>query len=66
MTDQEAIDKINNLTTQVGKVKTEVEALILAAQNQGNVSEALATAITNAQTALQGVDDLNADAQPAP
>ena len=62
MTNQEAIDKVNALTTQVNKVRAEVQKLIDAAQNQGNVSPELEAAINSAQTALQGVDDLNEDA----
>lgn len=62
MTQAEAAVKIDGLTTKLGKVKTEVEALILAVQNNGNVTPELEASITNAQTALQGVDDLNADA----
>ncbi len=61
MTEQEAIQKINALTDQMAKVRTEVQALIDAANNQGNVSPELEAAITNAQNALQGIDDLNPD-----
>lgn len=61
MTQAEATDKINTLTTQLGKVKTEVQKLIDAVQTNGNVTPELETAILNAQTALQGVDDLNQD-----
>lgn len=64
MTQAEATQKINELTTQLGKVKAEVQKLIDAAQNQGNVSPELEAAILGAQTALQGVDDLNEDEQP--
>lgn len=66
MTNQEAIDKINAQSTQLGKIKTEVQKLVDAAQNQGNISPELESAINGLQTAIQGVDDLNADEATAP
>jgi hypothetical protein len=66
MTQEEAVQAVKDLTAQVGKVSTEVQKLIDAAQNQGNVSPELADAITAAKAALQGLDDLNADATETP
>lgn len=61
MTQQEAIAKINSQTEQLSKVRTEVQKLVDAAQNQGNISPELEEAINNLSTAIQGVDDLNPD-----
>lgn len=61
MTNQEAIDKLNAQATQLSKVRTEVQKLVDAAQNQGNVSPELEAAINGVQAAIQGVDDLNPD-----
>jgi hypothetical protein len=61
MTNQEAIDKLNAQATQLAKVRAEVQKLVDAAQNQGNVSPELEAAITNVENAIKGVDDLNPD-----
>lgn len=62
MTNQEAIDKLNAMAAQMGKVSTEVQGLIAIIQNQGNVSPEVEAGINNVQSAIQGVDDLNPDA----
>lgn len=62
MTNQEAIDKLNGIATQVAKVKEEVQKLVDAAANAGDVSPELQAAIDSVSAAVQGVDDLNPDA----
>lgn len=61
MTQQEAIDKLNGQATQLAKVRAEVQKLVDAAANAGNISPELEAAINGVSTAIQGVDDLNAD-----
>lgn len=65
MTEQEAIAKLDAQATQLAKIQTEVQALVDAVQNQGNVSPELAAAIDRVQAAIQVVDDQNPDAPPA-
>lgn len=62
MTTQEAVDKLNGVATQLAKVRTEVQTLVDAAANSGNVSPELQAAIDSVSAAVQGVDDLNPDA----
>jgi uncharacterized protein YoxC len=64
MTTQEAVEKLNGVATQLGKVRTEVQKLVDAAANNGNVSPELQAAIDSVAAAVQGVDDLNADETP--
>lgn len=64
MTNEEAIAKLDAQATQLEKVRTEVQTLIDAATNQGNVSPELEAAINRVQAAIQTVDDQNADAEP--
>lgn len=62
MTNEEAIAKLDAQATQLAKIQTEVQSLIDAATNQGNVSPELEAAINRVQAAIQTVDDQNADA----
>lgn len=62
MTNEAALQQLTALTTQVGKIKTEVQNLIDAGNNAGNVSPEVEAAIFNMKTATTEVDDLNADA----
>lgn len=64
MTTQEAVEKLNQQAAQVSKIRTEVQTLIDAVNNQGNVAPEVETAINNVGAALQGLDDMNADASP--
>lgn len=57
----DATTKLNVLTDQVGKIKTEVEALKAASENMETTPE-FDSALDRLGTALQGVDELNADA----
>lgn len=66
MTQQEAIQKLDTLATQVEKVKTEVQALVDAAGQEDEVSPELQAAIDRVSAAVQGVDDLNPDATEEP
>lgn len=61
MTQKEAVLKLADILAQVGKVRGEVEKLVAAAANQENISDELANAINDVQTAVGGVDDLNTD-----
>lgn len=62
MTNAEAVAKLDAQAAQLAKVSTEVQALIAAVQNAGNVSAEVEAAIGKVGDALQGVDDLNPDA----
>lgn len=62
MTNAEAVAKLEAQAAQLAKVSTEVQALIAAVQNAGNVSAEVEAAIGKVGDALQGVDDLNPDA----
>lgn len=64
MTQQELAQQLDALTTQTTKIKAEVQALLDAIANAGNVSPEVQTAVDNLKAAIQGVDDLNPDAQP--
>lgn len=64
MTQAEATQKIDELTTQAQKIKAEVLKLIDAVNNSGNVTPELETAINNAKAAIGEVDDLNEDETP--
>jgi hypothetical protein len=61
MTQQEAVDKLNQQAQQITKIRGEVQTLIDAVNNAGNVSPEVEAAINNVGTALQGLDDMNAD-----
>jgi hypothetical protein len=65
-TQQEIITRLDGMTTQLGKVATEVQTILdeLAAAGGpgGTVSQALVDAVDRAQAALQLVDDKNPDA----
>lgn len=65
MTTEEAVAKLNGIATQLQKVKAEVQILVDAGANAGNITPELQAAIANVAGAVQGVDDLNADAPPA-
>lgn len=60
----DATTRLNQLSDQVGKIKTEVEALKAASENMDTTPE-FDTALERLGTALQGVDEINAD-QPVP
>ena len=62
MKNDEAVAKINALTTQVGKIGTEVQKLKDIITSQGNVSPEVEAALTSLENTIKGVDDLNEDA----
>lgn len=68
MTTQEATQKIESLNTQVEKIKTEVQTLIDAVNNNpGTIPAEVETAINKLAATVQGVDDMNPDAtEPGP
>jgi hypothetical protein len=61
-TQQELAAQLTATAAQVAKVKTEVENLLAIIAGQANVSPELQAAADAVQAAVQGVDDLNADA----
>lgn len=67
-TEQEIIEKLNLLSSQVEKVGVEVsavkQALADAIADGGAISPALEAAVAALGTSIQVVDDLNADAEP--
>lgn len=68
MTAQEATQKINDLNTQVEKIKTEVQTLIDTVNNNpGTIPAEVEAAINQLAATVQGVDDMNPDAtEPGP
>jgi len=66
LTNTEAVAKITALTTQVGKIGTEVQALKDIITSQGNVSPEVEAALASLDAAIKGVDDLNEDAPVEP
>lgn len=64
MTQAEAAQKLTEVANQLGKVRTEVQALVDAANNEQNISAELQAAIENVSAAVQGVDDINPDEVP--
>lgn len=57
--------KFDALTSQVGKIATEVAALKSALENVDLPADAV-TALERLETAVKGVDDLNPDAPTPP
>jgi len=66
LSNKEAVDKINALTTQVGKIGTEVTALKDIILSQGNVTPEVEAALANLENAVKGGDDLNEEAPGSP
>lgn len=66
LSNKDAAIKIDALTTQLGKIATEVQALKDAVANSENVSPEVEAALANLVTAVSGVDDLNTDAPTEP
>lgn len=66
MTQAEATQQINDLTTQVGKIRGEIQKLIDAAGNQPNITPELEAAIVSAKAAIQGIDEMNPDEETPP
>lgn len=68
MKQQELADQLTALGTQLAKVKSEilgaVSNLESQIQNAGNVTPDVETAFNALKTAVQGLDDLNADVAP--
>lgn len=62
LSQKDAAVKIDGLTTQLGKISTEVQALKDALANQENVSPEVEAALGRLEAAVTGVDDLNPDA----
>jgi DNA repair ATPase RecN len=61
MTTQEAIQKINDNTAKLEKVRTEVQNLKDAVANAGNVDPEIEAALGRLDAALTAVDDINPD-----
>ena len=61
-TQAETVVQINALTTQVAKVRAEVQNLIDVIATGGNTTPELDAAVASLQSAMQGLDDLNPDA----
>lgn len=64
MKQEEFIAKINTVTEQVGKVRTEVQALKDAIENSDDVPQAVIDAFSGLESAITAVDDINPDAVP--
>lgn len=62
MTNAEAKAALDAQAEQITKIKTEIQKLIDMVNDQEEVSPEIAAGITNVQSALQGLDDMNADA----
>jgi hypothetical protein len=58
-------EKLDAVTGQVGKIRTEVQGLKDALAASGNATPEVEAALARLETAVQGVDDLNVDAPPA-
>lgn len=58
----QAVAQLEAALTQIGKVRTEIEALKVAAEAAGDVQPALQDAIDRVVQSIGGLDDLNTDA----
>lgn len=61
MTNDEAVQKVNDLTAQVNKIGTETDSLLAQIQS-GTISPELEAALGNLSTAIQTVDNKVTDA----